>query len=267
MRALSFITGLVRVGFVAAWSIVLISLALVLTVLTWNRDLPLVMARRIWARGVIWATGMRYRLDPLPTFDPSVPHVFVMNHQSMLDIPCAFACIPTNLRFVAKDVLRYVPFLGWYMWITGMIFVDRSRGTKALRSLARAAERIRKGASVLVFPEGTRSRDGTILPFKRGPFVLALQAAVPIVPVAIAGSGQVLPPGGMRLRSGEVRLKMGRPIPTAGRPRQASEQLMQEIRAALIDLHAQIAGPPPVRTPESPGAPGDTGVLRELAKP
>src|SRR5206468_1178744 len=83
---------------------------------------------------------------------------------------------PSNLRFVAKRILKYVPFLGWYMWLTGMIFVNRSNKTQAVRSLRSAGDRIRAGASMIAFPEGTRSRDGAILPFKKGPFMLALKS-------------------------------------------------------------------------------------------
>jgi 1-acyl-sn-glycerol-3-phosphate acyltransferase len=228
--------------FLAVWSVLWISLALLVALVTWNRNAPLVMARRCWAPALIWVTGARYQVEPLPPIDFSAPHIFVMNHQSMLDIACAFASIPVNLRFVAKNVLKFVPFLGWYMWMTGMIFVDRTRGTKAVRSFAKAAVRIRAGANILIFPEGTRSRDGSILPFKRGPFALALQAGVAIVPVAIEGSGQVLGAGGFRIAPGQVRLKVGHPIATAGRPAQARDQLMHEVRAALIELHRTIGG-------------------------
>lgn len=234
---------ILQTTFVVVWSVVWITVAALVALVTLNRSAPLAMARRIWAPALIWVTGARYRVEPLPAaLDLSQPHVFVMNHQSMLDIACAFATIPVNLRFVAKDVLKFIPFVGWYMWMTGMIFVDRSRGARALRSLARAAAQIRDGASILVFPEGTRSRDGEILPFKRGPFALALQAGVPVVPVAIEGSGQVLPAGRFRVRPGEVRLVVGTPIATAGRQRKERDQLMMEVREALVDLHRQIGG-------------------------
>jgi 1-acyl-sn-glycerol-3-phosphate acyltransferase len=231
--------------FLVLWSVVWISLALLVALLTWNRDVPLAMARRCWAPPLIWATGARYVVDPVPAIDFSRPHIFVMNHQSMLDIACAFASIPVNLRFVAKNILKFIPFLGWYMWMTGMIFVDRSRGTKAVRSFARAAAKIRAGASIIVFPEGTRSRDGSILPFKRGPFALALQAGVAIVPVAIEGSGRVLGAGGFQIQPGVIRLKIGQPITVqacAERTPSGRDQLMQQVRAALIALHREIGG-------------------------
>ena len=228
--------------FLVAWSMFWISLALILSVLTLNRSLPLAMARRCWAPGLIWGAGVRLRVEPLPRVDWSAPHIFVMNHESMIDIPIAFAVLPPNIRFVAKKVLKYVPFLGWYMWLTGMVFVDRTNRSQATGSLTKAGAQIRNGATILAYPEGTRSVDGTILPFKKGPFVVALAAGVPVIPVAISGSGRVLPSGGFSLRAGEIRVKIGAPIETLGRPPGDREALLREVRSAVIALHREIGG-------------------------
>lgn len=242
MKRLYPLLNVLQALFLVLWSVLWISLALVATALTFNREIPLAMARRFWAPALIKATGARLKVTALPPVDWSKPHIFVMNHQSMLDIPCAFAVLPANLRFVAKNVLKYVPFLGWYMWLTGMVFVDRSNRKQALRSLGAAGNQIRSGATVLAYPEGTRSTDGRILPFKKGPFVLALEAGVPIVPVSIEGSGRVLPSGGFRIRSGEVRMKVGIPIPTAGRKAEERELLLREVRDAIVALNLELGG-------------------------
>jgi 1-acyl-sn-glycerol-3-phosphate acyltransferase len=236
--ALNVLQGL----FLVAWSVFWISLAVLATVCTLSGELALKMARRCWAPALIWGSGARFRVEPLPALDWTKPRIFVVNHESMLDIPCAFAAIPSNLRFVAKHSLKYVPFLGWYMWLTGMVFVNRGKREQAFASLRKGGERIRNGATILAFPEGTRTGRGQVLPFKKGIFVLALEAGVPIVPVAISGSGKVLPTGGFRLRGGEVRLKMGAPIPTAGRPPEDRDALMREVREAVIRLHREIGG-------------------------
>lgn len=228
--------------FLASWSVFWIPFSLLLTLLTLNRAIALVCARHFWAPPLIKFAGARFRPEPLPPIDWSRPYIFVMNHESMLDIPCAFAVVPSNLRFVAKKVLKYVPFLGWYMWATGMVFVDRSDPAAAIRSLAAAAERIRRGTSIIAFPEGTRSRTGEILPFKKGPFGLALEAGVPVVPMAISGSARVVPSDGFRLRPGEVRMKIGMPIETAGRDKSDRRGLAREVRAAVIQLHREIGG-------------------------
>ncbi|MBF5043712.1 1-acyl-sn-glycerol-3-phosphate acyltransferase [Aggregicoccus sp. 17bor-14] len=233
---------LLQLVFLALWSVFWITLSGVAGLLTLNKDVPLAMARRCWASMHWRITGSSLSVEPLPDVDWSKPHIFVMNHQSMMDIPCAFAAIPANIRFVAKHTLKYVPFLGWYMALTGMIFVNRSDRRKAMASLTLAGERIRAGANILAFPEGTRSKDGRILPFKKGPFLLALEAKVPIIPVAIDGTGQVLPAGSFRLRRSAIRMKLGRPIETAHRARSERDALLVEVRDALIQLQKDIGG-------------------------
>ncbi|NMO15863.1 1-acyl-sn-glycerol-3-phosphate acyltransferase [Pyxidicoccus fallax] len=242
MKLLSPLLTVLQAVILMAWGVLWISLAGVMMLLTRNGDVALMMARRFWAPLHWRITGSRMTVEPLPDIDWGQPHVFLMNHQSALDIPCAFAALPVNLRFVAKHVLRYVPFLGQYMAMTGMIFVNRSRHTEAVQSMALAGECIRAGASILAFPEGTRSRDGSILPFKKGPFVLALEAGVPIVPVAIEGSRQVLPPDAFCLRRHDIRVKVGRPIETKGRGLADRDALMREVREALLQLHRDIGG-------------------------
>jgi 1-acyl-sn-glycerol-3-phosphate acyltransferase len=223
--------------FLGFWSLLWISAALIVAIVA-GQDPALAMARRIWAPGMRWAAGADLRVEAEPTIDWSRPYVVVMNHQSMLDIVMAFIAVPANLRFVAKDVLKYVPFLGWYMWATGMIFVKRGSGA----SLLSVAPRVAGGASVLIYPEGTRSTDGRIGPFKKGAFALATAAHVPIVPVAIDGSGACLPRDGFRARPGVIRVKIGCPIPTNGPGAQDVAALGNEVRDALIALHVSIGG-------------------------
>jgi 1-acyl-sn-glycerol-3-phosphate acyltransferase len=243
VRRLYPLFNVVQALFLAGWSTVWIAVALVVRIVTGSADASLAMARQFWAPGLRWIGRITIDREALPEgIDWAQPHVFVMNHQSMLDIVVAFIAIPVNIRFVAKQVLKYVPFLGWYMWATGMIFVDRSRRAQALMSLARAGERIRDGASIIAYPEGTRSLDGRIHAFKKGPFVVALKAQVPIVPVAIEGSGRCLPKGRFRPRGGTVRVKIGQPIPTAGLTDVDRDALMHRVREALIDLHRSIGG-------------------------
>lgn len=228
--------------FLGFWTVVCISSAFVATLFTFSREIALVMARKMYSPPLIWVTQTDFQVEPLPDIDWSKPHIYVMNHTSMMDIVCAFAAIPANLRFVAKASLKWVPFLGWYMWMTKMVFIDRSNRRKAVMSLREAGERIREGANIIVFPEGTRSRDGEIQPFKKGPFVLALEAGVPIVPIAIEGGQKVLPSDGFRIRPGVIRMKVGQPIETANRKGQPREQLLIEVRDAIVALHKQIGG-------------------------
>lgn len=228
--------------FFVAWSIFWISAALLMTLLTLNKNIALVMARKFYAPALIRAARADFRIEPLPPLDFSRPHIFVMNHQSMLDIACAFAGLPTNLRFVAKHTLKYVPFLGWYMWATGMVFVDRSKRVQAINSLAKAGKQIRDGASILAYPEGTRSRNGHILPFKKGVFMLAVESRVPIVPIAIEGSGKVAPSDGFNIQPGRVRMKVGTPIPTEHLSAKDVNALVQQVQHAIVNLHREIGG-------------------------
>jgi 1-acyl-sn-glycerol-3-phosphate acyltransferase len=235
-----FLLNTAQAVFLCAWSVLWISLAVIVSI--FHGELPLVMARRCWAPGLVWASTADLRVEAMPRLDSDRSYVFVMNHQSMLDIAVAFAVIPKNLRFVAKAILRFVPFLGLYMWRTGMIFVERKSPKKAYESLASGARRMRRGISILAYPEGTRSTDGCIKPFKRGSFVLAQVAEIPIVPVAIEGSWRVLPRGGFRLRPGVVRVKIGEPIPTTGLAPHDVARLAETVRARLIELHRSIGG-------------------------
>jgi 1-acyl-sn-glycerol-3-phosphate acyltransferase len=240
--ALHPILNVVQWLFLAFWSVLWISLALLVAVVTRKQELALAMARRIWAPPLRWIVQARIELEPMPDIDWTKPHVFVMNHESMLDIVVAFIVLPVNLRFVAKHVLRYVPFLGWYMWATGMIFVHRGKGGVSMGSLQASGARVRAGANVLVFPEGTRARESGFLPFKKGAFVLATAAQVPVVPVAIAGSRRCLPADGFRTRPGTVRVKVGAPIPTTGLTREDLPDLIGRTRRALSEMHVSIGG-------------------------
>lgn len=228
--------------FLILWSILWICVAIVVRVVTLNPEWSLSLGRIAYSPALIRAARAQLRIEPLPDIDWKKPHIFVMNHQSMLDIACAFVALPVNLRFVAKHTLKYVPFLGWYMWATGMVFVNRSKRVSAVNSLASAVKQIQNGANIIAFPEGTRSRDGSILPFKKGVFVLALESQVPIVPIAIEGSGKVAPSDGFRVRPGLVRMKIGQPIDTKNRSIHERHQLIEEVREAMLQLHRDIGG-------------------------
>lgn len=242
MKLLSPLIALFQGVFLILWLVFWITVSGLVAILTLNGEVPLRMARRFWAPMHWRITGSPLLVEPLPDVDWSKPHIFLMNHQSAFDIPVAFAVIPGNIRFIAKHVLKWIPFLGWYMAGTGMIFLNRSSAREAMRSLKLAGERIRAGSNILAFPEGTRSMDGRILPFKKGSFALAVEAGVPIIPMAIEGTRGMLPRGSIRLRRHPIRVKMGAPIATAGLRGPAREALMHQVRDAIIQLHRDIGG-------------------------
>ena len=230
-----------RFAFCIVWTVVWISLAIVASCVCFDRRVGLSFQRRFWAPGINWGAGIKLHVEPLPDVDWSTPHIFMMNHQSALDIPCVVAALPADLRFVAKHQLSYVPFLNVYMLMTGQIFINRSNRRAAMRSLRRAGERVRAGSNILAYPEGTRSKTGHILPFKKGPFALAMEARVPIIPVAIEGTMRVMKPGSLAPYGGTARLKLGRPIST-DRVGVTRDALLREVRDAIVRLHEDLGG-------------------------
>jgi len=134
------------------------------------------------------------------------------NHQSDFDILIALAHIPVQFRWIAKKELFAIPIFGAAMRSAGYIEIDRSNREKAIRSIDEAALRIRSGKSVMTFPEGTRSPDGHIKAFKQGAFHLAIQSGVPIIPVTIIGSGRIMPKRSLRIKPGQIKMVIGKPI-------------------------------------------------------
>ena len=161
------------------------------------------------------------------------PAVYAANHASALDILVLFGHLPVDFRIIYKKSLSLVPLLGWAIWLGGHIPIDRSNPFRARRSLDAAARRIRGGTSVVVFPEGTRSPDGSVRRFKRGSFGLAIAAGVPVVPVSLAGVKGVVPRGLPSLRPGTVRAVLHPPVHVVGRSNEDAEALAEEVRTIV----------------------------------
>jgi 1-acyl-sn-glycerol-3-phosphate acyltransferase len=176
-----------------------------------NRDLTFHLGQ-MWSRLHLWALGIRVEYEGAPPPPDALPCVFVANHQSIVDMWAVAIRLPTSTRFVAKKSLFWIPIFGWAIRAGGFIPIDRSNKDKAIGSLALAGEALERGNSVILFAEGTRSRDGRLKPFKKGPFLLALHAEVPVVPIAISGAGAVVRPGSMVVRPGTVKVTFLPPI-------------------------------------------------------
>jgi 1-acyl-sn-glycerol-3-phosphate acyltransferase len=178
-----------------------------------NRKSDAVMhSMRLWARMNLSALGSRVEYEGLEHLGGGKPRIIVANHLSNVDIWAMGQVLPLEARYVAKQELRRVPIVGGAMAASGMIFVDRSNRSRAIKSLTLAAEIIRAGRPVMLFAEGTRSRDGRLHPFKKGPFHLALVAGVPVVPVAISGSWGILRPRSLVVTPGVVRVQCLEPV-------------------------------------------------------
>lgn len=184
-----------------------------------------------WSRLILWGIGVRLRVEHRMTLDPSRPVVFVANHQNALDILTAAAGLPVPFGFTPKAALRRLPLIGAILRHTGNVFVDRSTPQRAARSLAEAGAEIRAGTAVLLFPEGERTWATALAPFLRGGFLLAVEAGVPLVPVALDGDVGLLDERHWASRPGVARLVVGPPLATAGRARRDVPTLMAEVRA------------------------------------
>ena len=169
---------------------------------------------RLWARIIIRTSGVKIEVQGLGHIPVGKPVVFACNHASQFDIPIVYEVLPVQFRFVVKKELFKIPLFGFAMHHAGYIPIDRSGGKAALRSLQEAAERVKKGASIIIFPEGTRSPNGRLRPFKTGGILIAVRAGCPIVPVAISGSHNVLPKGSLRIRPGRIKVTIGPPVQT-----------------------------------------------------
>ncbi|MBZ0111596.1 MAG: 1-acyl-sn-glycerol-3-phosphate acyltransferase [Thermoanaerobaculia bacterium] len=168
---------------------------------------------RCWARGFLWVTGVRVTCHADPAIQGSTSFVYMANHQSLFDIPVLLATLPVPALFMAKRELFRIPLFGWSMRAGGFISVDRSDPRSARESFREAVRRLQEGASVLLFPEETRSVDGNLLPFKRGGFLLARKGGAQIVPVGIDGTLGVQERSSYAIRASDVVVSYGTPRP------------------------------------------------------
>jgi 1-acyl-sn-glycerol-3-phosphate acyltransferase len=207
--------------------------------LTWSGDFPMWLSRRLWAPSALRVAGVKLDIHWLAPL-PDGPAIFVSNHESALDIWAVVAAIPRGVRFVAKRELFRIPIFGWYLAIGGHVKVDRQNHAQAVASLAEAARKVRAGTSLIVFPEGTRSRDGRVHPFKKGPFVIASQAGVPLVPIAVVGAGAITPKKRIEVRPGTLHVAIGPAVEPRDHPDRSA--LVREVRRRIIEQHRRLGG-------------------------
>jgi 1-acyl-sn-glycerol-3-phosphate acyltransferase len=190
---------------------------------------------RAWARFLLWGSGVRVKVEGLEKIASNGSYIFVSNHLSYMDTPVVLANIPVQFRFLAKSGLFQIPLLGTHLARAGHIPVPRDDARAALKTMTIAAHAIReRGISLLIFPEGGRSHSGELASFKEGAVYIAIRARVPIVPIALKGTREVLPYGSGQVRSGSVTMHIGAPIPT--------DQMQLRDRGRITaELHDRIA--------------------------
>jgi 1-acyl-sn-glycerol-3-phosphate acyltransferase len=196
---------------------------------------------RVWSWLILKTSGIHVRVEGLENIETRETLIFVANHQSAMDIPILFLSLPVQFRFVAKRSLFLVPFLGWHLYRSGHIPVDRGKPHEALKSLDQAARKIREGRPVVLFPEGRRSRDGQVGAFKGGTFYLAIRAGVPIVPITLNGTRAVLKPDTYHVRPGQTELIIHSPIATQGLGPKDVDTLSRQVREQILSRFQQPA--------------------------
>lgn len=195
----------------------------------------------IWGRMLLAASFIRVRVEGIDKLDPQATYVFVSNHQSLMDIPAILSSLPHQFRFFAKKGLFSIPFLGTHLKRAGHLPVDRSNPRNSLKSMSSAAQIVaQRGTSVLLFPEGGRAPEG-LREFKEGAAYIAIKAGVPAAPMALIGLRELLPMGSHHVRSGQVVLRIGKPIPTAGLKLADREQLTLRL---YDEVHSLLTGTP-----------------------
>ncbi len=207
----------------------------VLSILDRSGDLAHKVAR-LWGRWILASAGVRVRVQGKGNLLQGRPQVVFSNHCSYFDVFCLLAHLPIQFRWLAKEELFRIPLFGKAMEYGGYLPIDRSNPRRAHRSMVAAAQRIRAGTSIVIFPEGTRSPDGKLQEFKSGGAILAIRAQVPVVPVAVLGTHRVMPKGTLRVKPGPVEIRIGEPIPTEGLSQKDREALLRRARQSILKL-------------------------------
>ena len=194
---------------------------------------PVHKVARIWARGILFVSRIKVTVNGLANIDPTQSYVYMSNHQSNFDIPVLLAYLPVQFRWLAKAELFKIPIFGRAMRGAGYVKIDRFNQEAAFESLNEAARKMKNGVSIMIFPEGTRSRDGNIRSFKKGGFIMALDAAVPIVPVVLKGTWTIMDKSSLRINTGEVSLNIETPIAITDYTRENKDDLIKSVRAVI----------------------------------
>ncbi len=190
---------------------------------------------RLWGKAALFATRVKVRVEGLENLNGKGPYIFMSNHQGYYDIFALLGNLPIQFKWLAKKELFSIPFFGWTMAVAGYIRIDREGTRETVKAMNQAARRIREGLSVVIFPEGSRSPDGSIQPFKKGGFTLAIKSKVPIVPIAISGSREIMPKERLTASPGEIRIRVGAPIDIQNYSMKDRNSLMKKVRESILE--------------------------------
>lgn len=191
----------------------------------------------IWSRIILWTFGIKLHVKGKENLELGVPYIFVSNHASMFDIPTVIVALDGNVNIVFKKELTVVPIWGWALRYGPFIMIDRSNARNAMQSIERAAQTIRNGQSVILFAEGTRTKDGKLQSFKRGAFSLAVKAGVPVVPVIINNTFGIMPKGSFNIKPADISVVIEKPISTEGLDGKYGEKELMDQVHTTIEKH------------------------------
>ena len=197
----------------------------------------------VWSSIIFLSAGIKVTIEGLEHLDKGTSYIFMSNHTSHLDVAAFMAKLPFSIRFFTKKELLKIPIFGQAIYMGKHIIIDRKNTEKAKKSINEAKKRIKKyGFSVLVFPEGTRSKTGTMGEFKKGGFVLAIETGIPIVPIEVSGSFALLPAHALLIKSGAIHIKVGNPIPVNSYTVERKQELMDKVRSDIERLGREVKG-------------------------
>ena len=201
---------------------------------------PVHIVARIWSKSILFVSRIRVDVQGLANIDPSKSYIYMSNHRSNFDIPVLLGCLPIQFRWLAKAELFKIPIFGRAMLGAGYVKIDRFNRDSAFKSINEVASRMKNGVSVMIFPEGTRSEDGDLKPFKKGGFVMAVDSGVPIVPVVLHGTRSIMAKGSLRINPGRVTLSIQAPIDTSGYTRDTKDELMKKVRGVISEVIEKV---------------------------
>jgi len=197
---------------------------------------PVHIIARIWSKSILFVSGIKVDVEGLANIDPGKSYIYMANHRSNFDIPVLLSCLPIQFRWLAKAELFKIPIFGRAMSGAGYVKIDRSNRESAFRSIDEVAAKMKNGVSVMIFPEGTRSQDGSVKPFKKGGFIMAVDTGTPIVPIILRGTRSIMTKGSWRINPDKVALCIEEPIDTSGFTRDTKEDLIKRVRGVICEV-------------------------------
>jgi 1-acyl-sn-glycerol-3-phosphate acyltransferase len=197
---------------------------------------PIHVIARIWAKSILFVSSVKVNVKGLENIEPSKSYIYMSNHRGNFDIPVLLGCLPIQFRWLAKAELFKIPIFGRAMSAAGYVKIDRSNRVSAFKSIEQVAAKMKNGVSVMIFPEGTRSEDGNVKPFKKGGFVMAVDTGAPIVPIILRGTRSIMTKGSWRINPGDVTLTIEKPIDTTGYTRETKEDLIKTVRRVICEV-------------------------------